>query len=445
MSLYSTKMSTIHNLTAVTPIPEFELFAVPNTQTTVERSYYTEHRPVSTLDAKSTLEFEIQSAMDEYINFSETFIHLQVGVQLKNLEKGKASQSSWTTVKPVNNFLHSLFKTVDISIGNTQINPSSTMYAYRSYLETLLGTPKNAKETYLSASLWYDDESKRKSYIEPKSATSDWTKGRLLDLYGRLHVDLSFQERALLGGCKVNIKLQPNDPKFFFITGGDVIPEIKFKLAELYVHKFKVYPEIVTAHAKALQVAPAKYPVNQVEVNAYTVNKGNLDARVDNAFLGQIPRRLFVTVVSNNAFIGDYESDPFVFTNYDCNYCCCFVNGIQYPSKAYTPDYDNGVYMRPFTAIFTETNQTVGNVTSTITRESFPVKHCIYAFNFSADLSEGCHSGHVNMIKTGTLRIEMHFKKALSETVNILTYAEFDKIYEIPMDRLSSSQLKQTK
>ena len=52
----------------------------------------------------------------------------------------------------------------------------------------------------------------------------------------------------------------------------------------------------------------------------------------------------------------------------------------------------------------------------------------LFAFDLSADLDDG---GHFQLVKQGNLRLELHFKTALPETINVIVYAEFDNVIEV--------------
>ncbi len=51
-----------------------------------------------------------------------------------------------------------MIKQVDVFIGDTQITSSPSTYPYRAYFKTLLGYFQDAKNSHLSASLWFNDE-----------------------------------------------------------------------------------------------------------------------------------------------------------------------------------------------------------------------------------------------------------------------------------------------
>ena len=58
---------------------------------------------------------------------------------------------------PVNLTLHSLFSEVDLKLNDVHINSANNTYAYRAYLETLLSYGPDAKDSQLTAALYYKD------------------------------------------------------------------------------------------------------------------------------------------------------------------------------------------------------------------------------------------------------------------------------------------------
>src|SRR5436309_1881370 len=60
--------------------------------------------------------------------------------------------------------------------------------------------------------------------------------------------------------------------------------------------------------------------------------------------------------------------------------------------------------------------------------------YTLFAFDLTSDLSAN-FAGHWNLIKHGSLRLEVRFEKPLEETVNCVVYAEFDNVIEIDSSR----------
>ncbi|KMQ81790.1 hypothetical protein RF55_25202, partial [Lasius niger] len=90
--------------------------------------------------------------------------------------------------------------------------------------------------------------------------------------------------------------------------------------AFIEVRKVRVNPGVVLGHAKSLEKTTAKYPIERVICKAYSIPTGNMCFVQDNIFVGQMPRRLVVAFVDNDAFNGNYKKSPFEFEHYDITF-----------------------------------------------------------------------------------------------------------------------------
>jgi hypothetical protein len=273
--------------------------------------------------------------------------------------------------------------------------------------------------------------------IRPLTTQADKSKGRVVQLFGKLHLDMSFQQRAMIGGTSIFLQLDPNDQAFYLFTKQDDLkPRMEFLDCCLLVHRSKVSRGIVEAHNHALQMVPAKYPIKRVEVKPFVVPPDTLDALIDNVHNGPLPRRIFVALVSNEAFNGSLKTNPFNYQHFNVNHIVAYLDGAQYPVKAYTPDYANELFTREYYSLFESTNQNNNDSCIDLKKADFVKGNVIYGFNFSPDLSSGCGtSGHVSPIRKGSLRLHIRFAQKLAQTINVLVYCEFDSIIEITAER----------
>nr|XP_012217170.1 PREDICTED: uncharacterized protein LOC105669005 [Linepithema humile] len=65
-----------------------------------------------------------------------------------------------------------------------------------------------------------------------------------------------------------------------------------------------------------------------------------------------------------------------------------------------------------------------------ISRDDYARGYTIFAFDLTSDLSANCVE-HWNLVKHGSLRVEIGFEKALTKTINAIVYAEFDNMITI--------------
>lgn len=116
--------------------------------------------------------------------------------------------------------------------------------------------------------------------------------GQIFELYGHLHCDLFNQNKYMLNGIEVSIRLVKEKPEFCLMTAaGGETATFEITDANLYVRKIRINPSILVAHSRTLAVCPARYPITRVEIKSITINAGVRSKSVDNLFIGQIPKR----------------------------------------------------------------------------------------------------------------------------------------------------------
>ena len=134
----------------------------------------------------------------------------------------------------------------------------------------MLSFGQEAKKCQLSALFWHR---KTSEHFDTRGATNlGYTKQKALaaeskEIYmmGKLHLDLFFQNRYLLNGVEVRLRLICfND--LFWLHGNANQTDNKASLKEvtLFVRKVKPNPAIQLAPVKALQHSTAKYPLRRV-------------------------------------------------------------------------------------------------------------------------------------------------------------------------------------
>ncbi|CAK1598876.1 unnamed protein product [Parnassius mnemosyne] len=155
---------------------------------------------------------------------------------------------------------------------------------------------------------------------------------------------------------------------------------------------------------------------------------------LDNIFLGQVPKRCIIGFVNNSAFNGSLTKNPFNFENYGINSFSLYIDGQQIPSKALQPSFNNSIFTSAYHTLFSGTGIHFLNEGNGISCEQYGKGYCLSAFDLTPDLSANS-STHWNLIKHGSVRIEVRFESSLIQTINCIVYAEFDNIIEIDKNR----------
>ena len=427
-------MSLVHEKSCECVKSELDLFVVPPTQTSIEHGQWVEHNPISSITDDGPLQFFISGSGDEYVDLANTELYIRA--KITNADGSDIAGDA--DCAPTNLWLHSMFSQVDVSLNEKLISPSTNTYPYRAFLETVLSYGKEAKESHLTAALWYKDTSTKfdtctDANIGYKTRKSIAAKSATIEMMGKLHSDLFMQDKYLLNSVDIKIRLVRSKNGFAIMspTGGAGF-RVKIEDAALFVRKVKISPTVQLAHIKGLEKSTAKYPLRRVECKVFSIPAGHLSVTHENLFLGQTPKRIIVGFCDTDAFNGSYSKNPFNFKNYDLNFLALYVDGKQVPSKPLQPKFKHGNYIRAYTSLFSGTGQNYSDEGNDIGRLEYPHGYTLYAFNLTADLSDGTH---FNLIKQGNLRIEAHFNEALASTINTVVYAEFENILEIDRAR----------
>jgi hypothetical protein len=418
---------------------ELDLFSVPPTQTSIESGKYVDYRPISSLTEGAPIEFDIASSGDDYVDFANSFLYVRV----KIVRAGGAHLDPTDTIGPANNFLHSLFSQVDVSLNGTLITSSTNTYPYRAYIENLLTYGPAAKQSHLTGCLFYKDEAGKMDQANPNADAGDRNGGltkraafiarsREVDLIGRIHSDIFFQQRYMLNEVNTKIKLTRSKDAFCLMASGDQAFKVKIMSAALFVRKVKISPSVYLAHAKTLETGLAKYPIRRVICKTFTIPSGYLDISQEKLFSGQLPSRLIIGCVDNRAYNGDLARNPFNFQHFSVREISVFLDGQQHGIKPLTQDYGSGQYVPAFMSLFSGTGKDNRDEGNDISRLDFANGYTLYAFDLSPDLAD---NDHFNLSRQGTVRVDMKFATALEHTVTVIAYAEFENIIEIDRNR----------
>lgn len=423
-------MAYISSHINMTTKSELDIFATPPTQNSIEGGTTLSYRPVSSLSGTAPIEFVIPSSGEEYIDLAHTTIRITAKVVVdETLAVGTEA-----VIAPVNNWLHSIFSQVDICLNQKCITPPSNNYNYRAYIENLLNYTDNAKHSHLTAGVWYKDEAGK---MNDKSNTGYTNRKSLIknekqvEMYGNLHCDIFNQNKFMINGVEMCVKLVKAKNEFHLV--GDHNAHIEIIDAELFVRKVKINPSILLAHARALNITSAKYPITRVEIKTFTIGKDIQSKSIDNLFIGQMPKRCIIGMVDSTAFNGALSKNPFNFEHFNMNYFSMYLDSIQIPSKPLTPDFKLGQYTRAYYSLFEGSGVYFSDTGNSIPLSEYPNGYCLMAFDLTPDLS--CNEPHWNLIKSGTLRSEIRFSEPLTKTITLIVFAEFDNIIEVDKNR----------
>ena len=417
---------------ALATLGEFDVFSRPPLQCGVEREMITLHRPWTTISPHAPISFIITTNELEYLKLSDISLRVQVKFSLVN-KKATPTAAETTAFDarftPVQNFMHSMWKSVELEINNKLVTNSAQNYMFKSYFETFVSMSDNAKDSYLSSIGWGTSTS-RKTWLG---------NNKTVEFMGRLAFDLASQPRSILGGSQLKITVIPQSNWNTCIidtspAADDVTFNVEIVDAELLVKKSIVNPKLREAHIQALKINPAIYPHTRNEVKIFSIPSGMSNVMLDNIQLGATPARAIVALLPHNTLNGN-RTDMFKFAHHDLNYLCFFMDGLAHPSIPLQPDFAKSEYMREYLSLFEAFNDMDSNPSLKINRFNYKDSNCMYAFNFLPDSSDGAvGSGYVNIPKAGAMRLDLRFAKALTENMAVVVFFQYDSMIRINED-----------
>jgi hypothetical protein len=353
-------MAFVHEQSCECMKSELDLFSVPPTQTSIEHGTWVEYHPLSTITDGAPIEFDVNGTGEEYMDFANSYLY----VKAKIVKGDGTNIAGDETVGPVNNFMHSLFSQVDVSLNGTQISSSTATYPYRSYIENLLSYGPASKKSQLTSALFYKDMGERMDVANPHAADNNTGlnkrasftgASRTVDMIGRIHSDIFFQDRYMLNEVNTRIRLVRSKDAFCLMAHGGDAYKIKIVDVVLVIRKVKISPSVFLAHAKTLENGLVKYPIRRVVCKTFTVPAGNLDATHEKLFSGQLPTRIVIGCVDNEGFNGAVGRNPFNFKHFSLNEIALYLDGHQRAIKPVQTNFAARQFIGAYMGMFSGT------------------------------------------------------------------------------------------
>jgi hypothetical protein len=95
-------------------------------------------------------------------------------------------------------------------------------------------------------------------------------------------------------------------------------------------------------------------------------------------------------------------------------------------------NYTAGNYITAYKTLFSGLGKENHDEGNDIDRLDYPRGFTLYAFDLTPDLSD---NENFNLVRNGTVRIDISFATALTEAVSLIAYAEFENVIEIDRSR----------
>ena len=362
---------------------ELNVLSVPPTMTAMQESQWVEHFPITSLTNNAPIEFIIPPQTEHWTDLSQSYLY----VKFKIIKVDGHDLEADSNVAPVNNFLHTMFSSVDLYLNNKLISSNSDTYPYRAYIENLLSYNSDSKSTFLKASvLWVEDTAAHFDTLNHDGANTGLQKrmgaisqSKTAELFGRLHLDLFQQEKYLPNGIEIRRRLNRSSPNFC-LTGGTNAPNAKIVLetVSLHVRNVELLPVVANDLNHVIALQNMKIPIRRVEVKTFTISNGIQSKVEDHLFQGQLPKRVIIAMVTNAAFNGGYATNPFRFHHFNLSKLDVSCNGHSIHNRLFEPNFEQGLYLKSYLSLYQAVSAFGLNISFDIAKEDYDCGYCMW-------------------------------------------------------------------
>lgn len=423
-------------------VNESEFFEPIMKQVTLEKGQWVDVYPLNNVSADGPIEFTINGSTDEFIDLNNTM--LQVNCKIKNAA-GNADLIANELVAPINNWLHSMFSDVMLTLSNNVVEGGDHHYPYKAYLTNLLMHGEGSKKTQLAGSCWYKDTAgkmnsgtatENKGFDSRKDLTS---LSKEVELCGPLLLDLMLQNKYMLHNVDIGIKLLRSKPEFqIMIKTGDLLNKstavnVEISKAVLHVRRIKALPSVINSVEEKLNFQNAVIPLQRTEMVTYTIPTGSQSHYKESLFRGQMPKLVIAGIVRNDSYNGTYARNPFDFFHHNVNHVALYREGEAIPfRRPFQPRFTDNLCVREYMSLMQSLDLFNKSEDIDLKISDFINGYALYAFNLTPNLNI---AGAAQTERDGNLRLEFKFSAALAQTVNVIVMGIFDGRIEITKHR----------
>jgi hypothetical protein len=410
----------------------FDVFSGITVEKAMKRGYEHQLLPISSTGSEGPYEFHIPPS-NEYIFFPHTRLYI----------KGRITKSDGTACAATDNysgvnlFPQTLFKQVDVKIGDTNTSYQDQLYPYKAYFETLLsyGANDNERNHLGACSLYIRDDvgnvdgTDNSAYEKRKTILSD---SKLFDFSIPLHADIMQSVRVLPPNIPVRIILTRNNDEFSLMTQTAALNlKIEIRSIRLYIRKIEADPTLYKAHQLQLLKAPIHLPFTRCILKKYLISQNSTNAFITNVFKDVLPRQVIIGLVDQTRVDGRKKYSPFYFEPAGLNYINLKIDGQNYPANPYQPDFAGGLFCRELRALYDNIGIHTTDSSVGVSKEEFKSGTTLFAYDLTPDM---CNGWHIHDIQGGSIDLEMSFSAALTKAMSVIVYASFETAITIDKD-----------
>ena len=305
------------NTSTVLP-PELSLFTDPPNQVAIQKQYFSETRPLSSVTTNNApLEFCIPGQGGEYLDLRKS--RLCIKAKITKSDDTPLAASEKTGI--VNLGIASIFSEVQCYANGKLISQNANNYPWKAYFKAVLSNGISAAKSQLQTQLYYPD-TEDPDDMDTVSGNNTGLRiryvftqqSRTFDMEGPLYADCFGLDKYLINGVDVQLRLFRTRPEFVLVSE-ESTPSYKLTIVDAVFKacKVKVDPAVVVNHTNTIVNQPARYNYIKTDVKMNTIPTGLNEFIWDNMWNNTRPSKVYVAFAKQTAVNGSYATNPFNF------------------------------------------------------------------------------------------------------------------------------------
>ena len=136
------------------------------------------------------------------------------------------------------------------------------------------------------------------------------------------------------------------------------------------------------------------FPIRRVEVKTFTISSGTRAKIDDHLLTDQLPKRVFIGLVTNEALNGTLDTNPFFFQDFNLSKMDVTCDGHYVYGKPFEPRFGNDQYFRSFLSVYQALASQNQVQNGSIDYEDYKGGHC-----FALAPDQASDQSHLHPIK----------------------------------------------
>ena len=377
-----------------------------------------------TIKNSSIVEFHIDSG-DNFIDLNKS--ELEVKFRIKKADGTNLAEGE--KVAMINYPIATIFSSIQVTLNDKTITHGDSNYAERAIMETLLTYGIDASKNWLQAGLFYKDTAGKMDSGDPtqengnlglKQRAEFTSKSKLATVRGKLHLDIFNQPKPLINNSRLHVKLTQNKDAYVLMSG-EADPHYKVEIKDiiLWVRKLIVSDQV----QKSIIGRSVIMPLTRAIQREFTITPGGRTFVENNLHNGQLPTKLIMGLVRNDAHVGSYKHNPLNFQHFDVSKVSLFLNGQIVDGRPLSFDFGNDDYIDGFWGLSRAANHRYFNDGTLITRKDYKSGYTLWSYDLTPSQ---CDEQFNDPKKRGTLTAEFEFAKNIPTPLTLCVYFQFD-------------------